>query len=119
VFGFNAGLGVFGAQAQFAPLIHVEGKAPGTYLDQLITLTGATNPLDFTPNQTFNQIFGPGANQLTPSGFQFFINKSNDAPSVLYFDNVRVVSSVPEPATCSLIAMGAVAFAAIGRRRIR
>jgi hypothetical protein len=119
VFGFNAGLGQFGLQAQFAPLIHVEGKVPGTYLDQLIPLTGATNPLDFTTNQTFNQIFGPGANQLTPSGFEFFINKSNDAPTTLYFDNVRIITSVPEPATCTLVGLAMVGLVGSIRRRTR
>lgn len=114
VFGFNAGLGQFGLQAQFGPFIHIDGKAPGTYLDQQINLTGATNPLDFTPNETFNQIFGPGANQLTPSGFQFFINKSNDAPTTVYIDNVRVVATVPEPATLGLVGMGAIVLGAIG-----
>jgi len=44
IFGSNAPLSQFGLQAQFSPLIHVEGKAPGTYLNQFIPLTGATNP---------------------------------------------------------------------------
>jgi len=46
----------FGLQAQFSSLIHVEGKAPGTYKDIVLPLVGATNPFDFTANQTFNQI---------------------------------------------------------------
>jgi len=122
VFGFNAGLGQFGLQAQFAPLFHVEGKVPGTYLDQLIPLTGATNPLDFTPNQTFNQIFTagvPGPNQLNVSGFEFFLNKSSDAPSTVYFDKVRVVTTVPEPASCTLLGLAMVGFIGSIRRRAR
>jgi len=122
VFGFNAALGQFGLQAQFAPLIHVEGKAPGTYLNQLIPLTGATNPLDFTPNQTFNQIFTagtPGPNQLNVAGFEFFLNKSSDAPSTVYFDNVRVVTTVPEPATCTLVGLAIVGLIGSIRRRAR
>ena len=119
VYGFNAGLGQFGLQAQFAPQIHVDGKSPNTYLDQLIPLTGATNPLDFTTNQSFNQIFTagtPGPNQLNVSGFQFFINKSNDAPTTVYIDNVRVVGTVPEPACCTLVAVGLLGIVSMGRR---
>jgi len=120
VFGSNAPLAAFGLQAQFAPFIHVDGKAAGTYTDLVIPLTGATNPLTFAGGQTFNDIFtagAPGPSQLNPSGFQFFINKSNDAPTTIYIDNVRVVPSVPEPATCGLVVMGAVVMGAIGRRR--
>jgi hypothetical protein len=120
VFGLNAPLGQFGLQAQFGPFIHVDGKAAGTYTDLTIPLTGATNPLTFATGQTFNDIFTtgtPDANHLNPSGFQFFINKSNDAPTTIYIDNVRVVPSVPEPATCGLVVVGAVVLGAIGRRR--
>jgi hypothetical protein len=120
VFGSNAPQGQFGLQAQFAPFIHIDGKAAGLYSDLTIPLTGATNPLTFTPNQTFNDIFTagiPDASHLNPSGFQFFINKSNDAPTIVYIDNVRLVASVPEPATAGLVVMGAVVLGAIGRRR--
>jgi hypothetical protein len=78
--------------------------------------------LTFATNQSFNQIFGTvgsGPNDLIPTGVQLFFNKSNDAPLTVYIDKVRVVNSVPEPATCGLMAFGAVAFGAIGRRRVR
>lgn len=117
IFGFNAGAGG-GLQAQFAPLVHIEGKAPGTYKDLTIPLTGATNQVDFSTNQTFNQIFGSGANQQVVTGFQFFINKSNDAPTTVYIDNVRI-GSVPEPASCVLLGLGAIGLVAVARRRFR
>jgi hypothetical protein len=57
---------------------------------------------------------------MNVSGFEFFINKSNDAPTTMYFDNVRVVTTtVPEPATCTLIGLGMFALTMIGRRRNR
>src|SRR3954449_7236984 len=81
----------FGLQAQFADFEHIDGKGPGTYPVQ-IDLTSATHPLTFAANQSFNQIFGTvgsGPNDLIPTGFQFFINKSNDAATTVYIDNVR------------------------------
>jgi hypothetical protein len=107
----------FGLQAQFADFEHIDGKAPGTYTVQ-IDLTSATNPLTFATNQSFNDIFGTvgsGPNDLIPTGIQLFFNKSNDAPLVAYIDNIRL--NVPEPATFSLMGMGAVVLGAIGRRR--
>src|SRR5205814_1470230 len=108
VFGFNAPLSQFGLQAQFSDIEHLEGKAPGTYTAQ-IDLVGATNPLDFTPGQSFNQIFtdnvAPAANQLTPAGFQIFFNKSSDQPLTVYIDNVRL--AVPEPASIGTLAVAA------------
>jgi hypothetical protein len=108
----------FGLQAQFAPLVHIEGLAPGTHTET-IPLTGATNQVDFSTNQTFNQIFGSGANQQIPTGFEFFLNKSNDAASTVYIDNVRIGGAVPEPASCVLLGIGAIGILAVGRRRFR
>jgi len=108
----------FGLQAQFSDIEHVEGKAPGTYPIQ-IDLVGATHPLTFAGGQTFNQIFGTvgsGANDLIPTGFQFFLNKSGDAPITVYFDNVRAVNT-PEPT--ALTAMLAAGIGALVVRRSR
>jgi hypothetical protein len=88
----------FGLQAQFADFEHIGGKAPGTYTVQ-IDLTSATHPLTFAANQSFNDIFGTvgsGPDDIIPTGFQLFFNKSNDAPLTAYIDNIRIV---PEPAT--------------------
>ena len=104
IFGSNAGIGQFGLQAQFAGLVHLDGHTPGTYHGS-IDLTSATNPVDFTAGESYNQIFSttPSATQLTPSGFQFFINKSNDAPLTAYFDNVTLA---PEPTSLALLGVG-------------
>jgi len=112
------GPGTFGNQVQFLNEYPMAGKAPGTYLNQVITLDTSVGP--YRPGESFNQIFGPvDPNDLTvASAFQFYINKNVLTPITIYIDNVRFVA-VPEPATCSLIAMGALAFAAIGRRRVR
>jgi hypothetical protein len=113
MFGSNAPLGQFGLQAQFADFEHLEGKAAGTYTAQL-DLTSATNPLDFTPNQSYNQIFTggiPAANQLNPSGFQLFFNKDSTAPLLVYIDNVRIA---PEPTS---LFGGCAALAGLALRR--
>jgi hypothetical protein len=68
--------------------------APGTY-HLTIPLIG-TNPMTFVPDQTFEQVFGPGPNQIFQiSAFQFFYSKSGDGLLTTYIDNVRVL--VPEP----------------------
>jgi hypothetical protein len=113
---FGHGGGQFGLQAQFADLVSIAGKAPGQYVDQRIDLVGSTNPLTFAPNETFNQIFGQGAGQLSvASAFQFFISKNAAEPVTVYIDNVRLV--VPEPATGALFSLGAIARGLFARRR--
>src|SRR5215212_9048971 len=113
------GPGTFGNQVQFANEYAIAGKAAGTYLNQVITLDTSVGP--YRPGESFNQIFGPvDPNDLTvASAFQFYINKNVLTPITVYIDNVRFVSSVPEPATCSLVFMGTIALGAIGRRRTR
>jgi len=109
----------FGLQAQFADFEHIDGKAPGTYTVQF-DLNSATHPLTFAAGQTFDQIFGQvgsGPNDLIPTGFQFFFNKSNDASLTAYLDNVRVVNT-PEPGSLVAGVAGMVALAVTRRRRV-
>jgi hypothetical protein len=109
----------FGLPVQFADFEPIGGKTAGTYNNIRIDLSSATHPSTFATGQTFNQIFGPnpGApNDIIPTGFQFFLNKSNDQPLTVYIDNVRVVA-IPEPATWMLVSMCALAGSARGRRR--
>jgi hypothetical protein len=101
---FGHGGGTFGLHAQFQgdPIgsaeQHIEGREPGTYRDLRIDLKGATHPLTFATNQTFNDIFCTdvecGENDLLPSGFQFYFNKTGSQsshPLTVYIDNVRFV----------------------------
>lgn len=106
----------FGLQAQFADFEHIGGKAAGTYTVQ-VDLSSATHPLTFATGQSFDQIFGgfgSGANDVIPTGFQFFLNKSNDAPLTVYIDNVRTV--IPEPATAAMLSLGALGLGLVRRR---
>jgi hypothetical protein len=108
----------FGLQAQFADFEHIGAKAAGSTHTVRIDLDSATHPLTFAGGQSFNDIFGTvgsGPNDVIPTGFQIFLNKSNDSPVTVYIDNVRVV--VPEPATVWLFGMGAVVMSVMRRRR--
>jgi hypothetical protein len=67
-----------------------------------IDLKGATHPLTFETNKTFNDIFctgeACGEDDLLPSGFQFYFNKTGSQsshPLTLYIDNVRFVEAPP------------------------
>jgi hypothetical protein len=106
----------FGLQAQFAPTQSIAALGAGQHNNLRIDLTGATNPVTFAGGQSFNQIFGPGVNQLTvSSAFQFFISKNPDVPVTVYIDNVRL-GSVPEPTTLGLMSLGLVALGTVRRR---
>lgn len=64
-----------------------------------VTLTGATHPLTFALG-SFNDIIGElgsGPNDVIPTGFQIYINKSGNAPWTGYIDNIRV-GTLPPPA---------------------
>lgn len=117
VFGhqLNAVPQVFGQQVQFADQYEMAGLAPGTYLDQSISLDLSVGP--FRPGESFNQIFGPTnpADLTVASAFQFFINKNVTTPITVYIDNVRLV--VPEPATAGLLTIAATALACVRPRR--
>ena len=90
---------LFGLQAQFKHEVHIDGLAAGTYRDVRIDLADAhSHPLTFVANQSFNEIFGEegsGANDIIPSAFQLFFNKSANLPLTVYLDNVRVGTNPP------------------------
>ena len=107
---------LFGLQAQFADFTSVDGVAPGTY-EITLDLDSATNPITFAAGESFNEIvggFGTGPDDLIPTGFQLFLNKSNDAPLTVYIDNIRTV--VPEPMSAILAAAAGIGVA-LSRRR--
>lgn len=93
---------LFGLQAQFFDQIdpsfnnekHLDGLAPGLYKDFRIDLTHATHPLTFAERQSFNEMFGTigsGVNDIIPTGFQFYINKTGGPAFAvdISIDNVR------------------------------
>lgn len=99
---------VFGIPVQFSAFVPVETLAPGT-TTQTLNLSSALHPVTFIAGQSFDQIFGTvgsGPNDVIPTGFQFFINKSAGAPLTLYIDNVRT-SKIPEPATATMLFVAA------------
>jgi hypothetical protein len=94
---------LIGLQAQFLdqgdPSLnderHIDDLAAGTYKNFRIMMDSATNPVTFDTRQTFNQIFGSGPNQMIPTSFEFYMNKSGDFPMTVYIDNVRFGTAVP------------------------
>jgi hypothetical protein len=86
-----AGGAQFGHQVQFADEVELAGLAPGTYTDRRIDLDLSVGP--YRPGESFDDIFGPGQNDLTvASAFQFYISKNVLTPLTVYIDNVRLVS---------------------------
>ena len=88
-FGTNATQG--DGQAQTTAEAERDIKlAPGTY-NLTIPLIARNNPYTFESNVTFASCFGSDPNtQMTPTGFQFYINKNNTDPLTVYIDNVHV-----------------------------
>jgi hypothetical protein len=104
----------FGHQVQFADELAMAPLGAGTHLNQRIDLDFSLGP--YRVGESFNDIFGPGDDDLTvASAFQFFINKNVLTPITVYIDNVRLI--VPEPATCGLLGLGVMAIGLVGRRR--
>ena len=85
-----------GLQAQFLDYEPVGSKAVGTYTDIRIDLdiSFLGHPLTGDPG-SFNDIFGlpdsPNINDVIPTGFQLYFNKSVGPPYplLLYIDNIR------------------------------
>lgn len=104
----------FGHQVQFADELAMAPLGAGTHLNQRIDLDFSLGP--YRVGESFNDIFGPAANDLTvPSAFQFYINKNVTTPITVYIDNVRF--KIPEPTTFGLWGVGAVVLGAVRRRR--
>lgn len=104
----------FGHQVQFLDEAELAPLGAGTHRDLRIDLDFSLGP--YRVGESFNDIFGPGPTDLTvASAFQLYINKNVVTPITVYIDNVRLI--VPEPATCGLLSLGAVALGFIGRRR--
>ncbi len=110
----------FGLQTQFSDIVAIESfTTPGTF-EVSIDLDSATHPTTFATNQSFNDIFGSfgtGPNDIIPTGFQFFVNKSGGFPLSVYIDNVRTTAAVPEPTSLAAIVMIGVGGFVVRRRR--
>jgi hypothetical protein len=103
----------FGHQVQFADEVALAPLGAGTHTNLRIDLDFSLGP--YRPGDSFNDIFGPAMDDLTvASAFQFYVNKNVLTPLTLYIDNVRLV--VPEPASLTLVAMGAMVL--LPRRRM-
>ena len=101
----DAGITIFGSSQPDYPGGQLEGLSVQFFLDQVslgdlavgtheirINLNQATHPLTFETG-SFNDIIGTvgsGPDDIIPTGFQIYINKSGTAPWTGYFDDVRV-----------------------------
>jgi hypothetical protein len=104
-----------GLQVEFADSISLVGLGVGTHSNVRVDLHESVGP--YRVGESFNEIFGPGENDLTvASGFQFTLRKNVIEPVVLYIDNVRFV--IPEPAALSLAAMAATILSGFVRRHL-
>jgi hypothetical protein len=86
----------FGLQAQFLGNEAAVGDLPPGTHEIHIPLTFAVHPLTSTIG-TFNDIFGTtdsdNVNDIIPSGFQIYVNKSTQAAWTGYIDNIRLVTT--------------------------
>ncbi len=98
VFGMNQDGSLEGLQAQFQNnQVSLGDLEVGTH-QIVFELSSAVHPLTFASDQSFNDIFGvlgSGANDVIPTGFQFYINKSSTAPWTGYIDNIRFGQAIP------------------------
>jgi hypothetical protein len=105
----DAGIMVFGVtqpddpqgqravQAQFFENQFPLGDLPAGTHEVEMQLTKAPHPLTFVTS-SFNEIFGEigsGPNDVIPTGFQIYINKSGNAPWTGYIDNIRLGTLPP------------------------
>jgi hypothetical protein len=108
-FGHDLDNASFGNPFQFADEENIH-LAPGQYKNLRINLD-----TDLFSGLSFNDRFGDDTNDLdVVSQFQLYMNKTALNPFTVYIDNVRLV--VPEPATFSLVGVGAVVLGAMRRR---
>ncbi|HEX4054406.1 MAG TPA: autotransporter-associated beta strand repeat-containing protein [Tepidisphaeraceae bacterium] len=94
-FGLGNGNGSTGSPGQAQTIASSEVNidlAPGTY-HFTIPLISISNPETGDPNVPFSNVFGSGATQYTPTGLQFYINKSTENPLAVYLDNVQAIGA--------------------------
>jgi hypothetical protein len=90
-FGSNPSQNVYGIPVQTgAQSERSVDLAPGTYTVVIPLISTAGTPM--------RDAFGTGPDQLEQvSGFEFYINKTNDDAMTVYLDNVRVVAAPAQP----------------------
>jgi hypothetical protein len=100
----NIGVFVFGvtndgsataAQAEFIGFARAADKPAGTYFDQRIDLSDGFIGAPLFVETTFNNLIGPGPQQITPTSFEFYVNKPAGTPFTFYIDNIRFGATVP------------------------